>query len=511
MVMSDNISVNTIQSEHSDTNSAEGEFDDYPIYSDEESVEEENEDPLNPLTEEGIFTPTEPEIPQATVIPDSSSVDLSKVDNTMQEDFQKYVDGWKSNFIGLNPQEKAGIELMDMLIKMRAPLNMYEKVFKWHEDNLECEKSLSRKVLLKELDARYNGAGRRPKMSKKMTLPHSRARVQLAEADPLHQLVSMLTDPRVNDDDYWFWDKDPFKQPPPEDEQNGFVGDIHTGRAHRETWKKLVKDPKKDIPWPIIVYVDAAVTAQNNGMPVEALKLTNGLLRREARDRPYGSRKIGYLPNYLGEKSAGHRIIAEDGGVDAQNYISEDEDGDEPDVPVDPKAPKWEKPVKAQDMHTMISHILERFRKLQEGGGFWWNFRYNGETLPVRFIPYVMFMKGDTVEHDKHCGQYTSRTEGVSMLCRYCQCPSAQMDEPFLNFPPKCPKLINKIRNSGKHRRYIRELLKDLSQQDIDNAWYAIIFALHDERGIHGAALLEILHWIQLGKFKSIRELFFSQ
>ena len=56
-----------------------------------------------------------------------------------------------------------------------------------------------------------------------------------------------------------------------------------------------------------------------------------------------------------------------------------------------------------------------------------------------------------------------------------------------------------------------QEGLQALSQHSIENAWYKIRFGKHNDHGIHGACLAEVLHWIQLGQFKYIREMFFMQ
>jgi hypothetical protein len=53
--------------------------------------------------------------------------------------------------------------------------------------------------------------------------------------------------------------------------------------------------------------------------------------------------------------------------------------------------------------------------------------------------------------------------------------------------------------------------LKELSQICIQNAFHDLCFGLHNDRGIHGACPLEILHAVQLGIFKYTRDCFFAQ
>jgi len=53
--------------------------------------------------------------------------------------------------------------------------------------------------------------------------------------------------------------------------------------------------------------------------------------------------------------------------------------------------------------------------------------------------------------------------------------------------------------------------LQSNSQQYLQNAWYEIGFGLHNDLNIHGTTPAEMLHWLQLGKYKNLREMFFTQ
>lgn len=428
--------------------------------------------------------------------------------------FRQFCDESHSKIAKIPRGHKAGIELMDLLIKARAPLKVYDQVTKWHSSNGSGQRRIPRDKLMEFLNNRYNGNGRVPKLSRRVTLPSSKARVRLAVSDVMENMVSMLTDPRIMDDDYLLNDNP--LQPPTPQNQLTHIGDINTGSAYIDTWKKLVKDPAVDLPWPNIFYIDSAVTGQNNSMPIEALKITNGFLKREARDRPYASRKIGYIPDFLGEKTKGHDIVAEHGGEMAKDYIAEvlsDEDNTEGDSDGPDNWRLSGRAVKAQDFHTMLAVLLRQYAEIQKRGGFWWDLRYKGKTRRVRIIPYILFVKGDTVEHDKLCGSYTSYGQGVKNLCRYCTVPLEETSNPYANYKRKTPEMIKNIRHRLRNNQTYRVAeLKAISQQDIDNSWYELMFALEDVvHGIHGACPLEMLHWIQLGKFKQGRDMFFDQ
>ena len=56
-------------------------------------------------------------------------------------------------------------------------------------------------------------------------------------------IVSLLTDPRIRNRDYLFFDQDPTAPPP---EKVKFIEDINTGEAYLESYKKYIVD--KGIP-----------------------------------------------------------------------------------------------------------------------------------------------------------------------------------------------------------------------------------------------------------------------
>ena len=115
-------------------------------------------------------------------------------------------------------------------------------------------------------------------------------------------------------------------------------------------------------------------------------------------------------------------------------------------------------------------------------------------------------MRCDGEEGDTLCGKYTSRTANVAQLCRYCECPVEETDDPYTEFPPKTTKKIARL----VHRNDA-DALQQLSQQNIQNAMYKIRFGSHNKQGIHGACPHEILHGIHLGLFKYTRDCFFEQ
>ena len=63
------------------------------------------------------------------------------------------------------------------------------------------------------LKERYNYDETKWNMVKEITLLHSRARAKIVCNDAQAVLESLLTDPRIRDEDYCFFNNDPFAPP----------------------------------------------------------------------------------------------------------------------------------------------------------------------------------------------------------------------------------------------------------------------------------------------------------
>ena len=453
------------------------------------------------------------------------------VDTEILEDFKEYC-AWAAQNTGpLSLELEAGIQLMALLIKQRAPLNLYNKIFKWHVNNLKATTHTPKNKLLTELKKRYNMTNKGPKVIRNFELPYSGSIIDLVVQDFKQQVQSLLSDPRFTDDDYLFFDDDPFASPP-----NAFttIGDINTGRAYRKTYEKLITKPGKQVLLPILFYMDGAITGMYDHLPIEALKFTIGILNAKARDRFEAWKTIGYVTQFLKEDTTAKDIIREEAGMDADCYLSdpasdseEEEDDDETartgtatrqsrledeleseeeeeEEDGDSVAEPTIASCSAQDLHAMLNQMLASYREVESG--FKWDMHYKGKTHQIEFIPFVLCIKGDTKEHDNHCGKYQSRGKGVSNLCRYCDIKNDDTDEPYKTFTMKTQARIEKLVDEEDF-----DGLKNISQQHLENCWYTVKFGRHNEQGVHGACPLELLHWLNINKYKYLRSMFFAQ
>ncbi len=430
-------------------------------------------------------------------------------------DFQTYCEDHYDNFFQLTKEQKTCIRLMHVL-KKKAPLSAYEDVLEWHlkesgalhphERLGALEAYPRRQTLISNLIPRYYLKPLET-ISKKVKLPSAKAVVSVPYRDAGACIVSLLTDPRIKDEDYLFFDDDPLAPPP---EKVTKLGDLNTGDAYLKTYKKLIKKPNQ-VLLPICVYIDGAVTGQFSDLPVTPVKIALGIHKRKTRDKSYAWREIGFVPVVRKDPARGKKIFEATGHLDTLDLDRLDGEGDTSDEDevgereANEGLDDEEEAVKAQDFHTILSAILESLVELQETGMVW-DFVYKGKVYnALEFIIFVIFVKCDTEEADVLCGKYTVRTRNVRHVCRYCHCPTDLADDPRVNYAPKTQAEIQKLVDGGK-----LEQLQAISQQYIKNAWYDVRFHQANAMGIHGACPSEKLHAIQLGIFKYVRTIFFK-
>ena len=435
--------------------------------------------------------------------------------------FRKYLQRAGQHFMPLTNPEVNAIRLMDTLRKKKATLDTYDAIMRWHLETTgevgegqglgAASTYISRDTLLAKLSDRYNvhpiaelertkGTTKKPKLflETPFVLPSSKASVDIIHFDAREQVVSLLTDPRFHDGDFLHFDNDPLAPPP----NLNYLGDINTGTAYKETYKKLITDPSKQILVPIVMYIDGAATGQFVDLKVEALKMTLGIFKKETRERDCAWRVLGYVPNYRKETSRGKKIFVDSGHEATTRLTLNDDEGAEEKG----KKRQGDDAPKAQDWQAILSLILESYRQLEQDG-LVFDYRYGGKiykNLEMKF--FLIHLKTDTEEADKLCGKFLSRTRNVKQLCRYCCCPTQLTDNCVAEFPYKTETRIKRL-----CRQNNEEELREMSQHCIDLAFHDIRFGLHNNRGIHGACPIEMLHQILLGIFKYLNQEFFKQ
>jgi hypothetical protein len=456
-------------------------------------------------------------------------------DSKPMEDFREYVQCATKDFCRLSPDMKAAIELMSLMDIKGGSVALFDDVMEWHMRHRKQEKAIHSEKLYTDLIDRYNLGPTLPK-ERSVTLPHSKEHVHLPCHDAKAQLVDLLTDPRLCDDDYLFIDDSPMAGVPEEFER---VGDVNTGLAYRETYKIIVAPSpltasgRRKVLCPIIFYIDGCVTGSFMNLNIEILKFTIGLFKGKTRTCDWAWRNLGYVKKRCKRNQSAQENITVSAHVDANLYVKDPKHRSKQYPSVEGPAPQfdWEiyakqngkkkkkaPRVNAQDFHTMLQTIMDSYKTIEDEGGFEWDLRFKAKTYNLTLIPFIVFVKADSVEADKVCGAYGAKSEHLKCICRYCCVPTQQTGEPFLDPEPEKKTqammvglVTNATNGTNEEKKLALEKLQGISQHCLWNTFYQFRFGLHNNSGIHGASPWEILHWILLGFFKYDREALFLQ
>jgi hypothetical protein len=465
--------------------------------------------------------------------------EMLQPDSQPMDDFKNYVQRAMKDFSRFSPDMKASIELMSLMNVKGGSVALFDDVMDWHMRHRKQEKAIHADTLHVELIDRYNLGPTLPK-ERSVTLPHSKEQINLACHDAKAQLVDLLTDPRLCDDDYLFIDDNPMAGIPEEFER---VGDVNTALAYRETYKVIVApnpfahNGRRKVLCPFIYYIDGCVTGNYMNLNIEILKFTIGLFKGKTRTLDWAWRNLGYVRKRCRRNQTAEENIRACSHVDANLFVKDKTHRQKQFPAVEGPAPRFDwkiwanknagnkknnkkksPRVNAQDFHTMLQTLMASYKTIEKEGGLEWDLRFHGQTFQLLLIPFIVFVKADSVEADKLCGAYGSKSENLKCLCRYCCVPTLQTGEPHLDPEPEkktqvmMVDLVTKATNGTKEEKEeALEKLKGISQHCLWNNFYQFRFGEHNNSGIHGACPWEVLHWILLGFFKYDREALFLQ
>jgi hypothetical protein len=136
---------------------------------------------------------------------------------------------------------------------------------------------------------------------------------------------------------------------------------------------------------------------------------------------------------------------------------------------------------------------------------FLWDMIIQQSKVQIAFYPVFGYIIGDNEGHDKLVGRYLNRMN-VQRLCRYCDTPIEQSDNPFYSkWKHTHASEISNLVSEGEV-----DCLKDMSYHCFQNGFTGIKFA-DPIRGINGATPVERLHLFNHGLFQLILEYNFGQ
>ena len=245
----------------------------------------------------------------------------------------------------------------------------------------------------------------------KTTLPSSNVQVKIPCHDAWHQMMDLLTDPRIEEGDYLWCNGDPEGETP---EEVTVLADLTDGRAYRATYDKLIRPApytesgRKKVLLPIIPYMDSCVTGLNENLSLDLFKFTIGTFNSKAREKDHTWRVLGAVPQFQSVKADAASAIEQSGHIEASGYVTEsDSDNDtsdvrrflhefevgdyinsddDPDTMCDIPIPE----TGAQDLRVTMHVITHGPRRIIRQGGFEWDFNHNGELRRVTLVPFML-------------------------------------------------------------------------------------------------------------------------
>lgn len=369
--------------------------------------------------------------------------------------------GWKSSFEDKD-EYIVGVELLSLLRKTRSPLYIFDAIIKWAQRAVgtfgisftSCYK-LKRKNILKKIERRFDLSKLSPR-TQDIYLAGIKCTATLVFHDFRQCLYSLLTDTDLmKEENLLLGPNGSLLYEPPR--RSVDFDDINTGKCYRQAYDSYIVNPETEILCPIIFFADKTHTDIHGRLCLEPVQFTLGIFNREARNKPMAWRTLGYITDLIKKEAC-------------------------------------ESHEKMQDYHDMLNIILASFKDAQKSPIIWtFNFKKGPKTLAIK-IP-VLFVIGDTEGHDKLCARYLSR-RNPTRLCRYCNVPFNETDNPFVEFQYQKCKQIERLTAANK-----KNILKEKSIHCVNNAWTDIDFC-DSERGIFGATLAELLHCLQQGIFE---------
>ena len=470
---------------------------DEEVHESEEEVHASNEDDND---SQGVPLPEEPEV--------TLKDPLDNVEGpitTIRNQFYAYVQEKRSS---LKPEEETSIKLLHLLKKKGTPLNTYPEVMEWHfkesgamlECDLlkDCRQYVSREVMMKRLKARYNMGNKYP-YRRKVKLPVSKTVVRMTVHDAGSVIQALLTDPRIKDDEYCFFGDNPLAPPP---SKPTHISELMTASAFRDTYKKRVdKDLKmRQQLLPLVLYIDGSAVSHFHDMEVIPVKVSLGIFKRETRTKPHAWRVLGYIEKVHEQGGRGRELWRKSNLMEVVDGEASDE-GDS-DLEILDGVGDHNK----QDLHAMIGVAIDGLKPLFDRG-FLWDQRCKGVLYKnVHYLPFIIYVKCDNKEAEDMCQKYGMRQGNVKNLCRYCDIPMKKGDRHLWELQHKTEPQIKRMVVDCD-----LEGLRNLSQHFLWNAFWDLPFNAGNKRGIHGACPMDMLHTIQLGIFKYMRNIFFER
>lgn len=359
---------------------------------------------------------------------------------------------------------------MELLLETKsAPLYIIDGVLAWHtkwsrrryvpDNQMPCLGYYnSRATLLKHLskivfqnEAKASALKHRVT---KLTLSDN-YKIPMTRFSFKNYIADIITDSSIwHSDNVWFDPENPYRIP----EQGDYIGDLNTG-SWWENAVNLCNRDVKEVPLNYIVFIDGLKIDNYGKIECEAVICCCGWLKRHARNRSSSWFILGFLENIGKLRNSENAYGAEE---------------------------------KATDYHKMLDHLFEEIKEINNHGGMHLSVpKLNGNGfVDVIARPQLQFVIGDCKGNNLLTGRYGSHGIKVNHLCRDCDVPTIDADEPF-----RCCIFRTTL---GMQRMDLEDLRNNSFHNINKNAFWDLPFG-GNPGGIYTSTPIEVLHGISLG------------
>jgi hypothetical protein len=367
--------------------------------------------------------------------------------------------------------ERLSIRLLRILRDIGAPFETYGTIMEMVSDAVRDKVFItttyrSRDNAMKHFAERYELSKLYPTFK---TQPSPDGRVYpVVVHDAKAMIESLLYSPLMDDMDNLLFPnpENPLEGPPL---MSDTLADVDTGKAYRRAHSLLCTEPHH-LLCGIILYIDKIATDRHGHLSLEPVYFTLTMFNRKTRNQPQAWRPLGYIPN-LGLQSK----------AESAHALKKEE--------------------KIKLYHDVLRKILAPLGKLQDDGGLPFCLHYNGMSHHVLLKLPILYIVGDTEGHDRLCGRYNSRAQGVARLCRHCTTPTLQTSNLDYTWDLIVPQDITSLVEANDYAG-----LQKISQHYVRNAFYEGICLGGHPNGVHGITPGEPLHVIDLGNYKDANQ-----
>ena len=406
----------------------------------------------------------------------------------LKETEEKYTKVYNEHIKTTTEGHKHGLELIERLVQKNVSLDFYDEILQWAKDAhvkglLNDNQNSSRgtiptkKPLMDKIMKLFSGNDLRPKIVQ-VHLPNAKCKVNVTLNSIEAAVISLLEDKELmKAENLLLYDVNNLTQGPPnginfdslEDIDDAYIfKDINTGRRFITAWHQLCAGDRHMLV-PLIIFIDKTHTDAHGKLVLEPVSMTLGIFNWQTRLSPQAWRSLGTIPN----ESTYHTANSSLG--------------------------------KVSDWHVMVKVITDGIRRLSLGS--WeYDLKYDEQQHSVVLRMPLLYIIGDTEGHDKMCGHYNCRTDNVPGLCRYCNTPFHQTDNPNFSFKKTNYQDLSKKKESELNQLGYHKLTHG-------NAFDGIVYGdkAATKAGINGATPHELLHVTQQGQIQRAKECLFDE